>query len=274
MAIGAGFGLVLAAGSSLQPATAQTTQSLVADMLQLQQQVQALTGQVQELEFRNRQLQEQLERAVNDLRFRMSELEGGRPASSAPAAPGGGAPATLTPPTPPASGGLQPSPSIGPTYDRMSSDAATSPYAGGGTLGTMRVPSEIASADTPTALYNFAYSRLETGDFAGAQQAFQQFLSRYPSDSFAPNAHFWLGETYYERQMFTEAASSYAQGYQAFPASQVARDTLFKLGMSLARMGRTQDACVALGQVRVDFPDTPARVMSIVDQERQRLGCA
>ena len=89
----------------------------------------------------------------------------------------------------------------------------------------------------------------------------------------AGNAQYWLGETYFTRNRFMEAATAFAEGYKRYPKGAKAPDSLLKLGMSLGRANQKQNACVALAQLDRDFPQAGAAIKERAGTEKKRLGC-
>jgi tol-pal system protein YbgF len=89
----------------------------------------------------------------------------------------------------------------------------------------------------------------------------------------AGNAEYWLGETFYARNKFTDAASAFAEGYKRFPKGPKAPDTLLKLAMSLGHANQKQNACIALAQLDRDFPHQSATVKDRAGAEKKHLGC-
>ena len=65
----------------------------------------------------------------------------------------------------------------------------------------------------------------------------------------------------------------FANGYQTYPKSGKAPDTLLKLGMSLAAMGQASDACVAFGELEVRYPGASDTVKQRLATERSKNGC-
>ena len=102
---------------------------------------------------------------------------------------------------------------------------------------------------------------------------FLAFVKANPTHSLTPNAQYWLGESYYVRNKFKEAAVAFAEGFQRFPKSDKAKDFLLKLGVSLGALDNKKDACVALKQLDTEFPDAPQTVKRRAEQERNRLAC-
>ena len=121
--------------------------------------------------------------------------------------------------------------------------------------------------------YNHAFGLLRQADYPGAEAAFKAFIEQHPSDPMAGNAQFWLGETYYTRNRFIEAASAFAEGYKSYPKSAKAADDLLKLGMALGRANQKQNACLALAQLDHDFPNPGACIKEHAGAEKKRLGC-
>jgi len=185
-------------------------------------------------------------------------------------------PADLTPPglpTPPLErpGGAgtltPPGPAPSPTQqgpDQMNVAAA----------GSLRPPSASAlPGASASEQYNAAFGLLKQADYSAAEEALRVFIAQHPKDPLAGSAHYWLGETYYARGLYAEAASTFAEGYKNYPKGTKAADDLLKLGMSLARTNQKQNACVALAQLDHDFPHPGSAIKERATAEKKRLGC-
>lgn len=129
------------------------------------------------------------------------------------------------------------------------------------------------SAPEPTLQYEQAFADLKSERYDAAQKGFEAFLENYKEHSLASNAKYWLGETYYVQGNFDTAARIFAEGYRAYPKSTKAPDNLLKLGMSLAGMGKKDDACIALAQLPNKHADGSGAVLRRGEQERERLNC-
>jgi tol-pal system protein YbgF len=202
---------------------------------QLQQTITMLTGQVEQLQYRNQQLQQQLEKMQADHDFRLEQIEKGR----------GGAP---RPPSP------APSPAPAPPQAH-----AAAPPAAGGAQGEQ--------------LYHDAFKLLQDGDYAGAERAFKNFVQRNPNHALAGNAQYWLGETYYARRDYQNAMVSFAEGYKAYKSSPKGPDNLLKLGITLAVLNKKQEACAVFARFNQDYPRATDLQKRRIDQERQKNGC-
>jgi tol-pal system protein YbgF len=130
-----------------------------------------------------------------------------------------------------------------------------------------------ADAGNAKQLYETAYGYLMQRDYTAAQGAFEDFLTRYPQDSLAGNAQYWLGEAHFVRGEYKAAASSFLKGYQNYAGNARAADSLLKLAMSLDRLGQKDAACSSFGELSTRFPNAPENVKNRAKSERQRIGC-
>lgn len=219
-------------------------QAYVDDRLnQLQQSITLLTGQIEQLQYRNQQLQTQLEKMQADYEYRLDQMEkggGGRPGGAAPRPPGA---AVATP-----------------------GAAALAP--GGAPAG----PPAAAGGGGDQA-YHEAFKKLQDGDYAAAERGFKTFLQGNPKHALAGNAQYWLGETYYARRDYPNAMTAFAEGYKAYKGSAKGPDNLLKLGVTLAVLGRKPDACAVFAKFSQDYPRATDLQKRRVDQERQKNGC-
>ena len=90
---------------------------------------------------------------------------------------------------------------------------------------------------TPEKQYEFATSFLKVGDYNTAERAFREFVISNSNHKLAGNAQYWYAETFRIRQLYTDAASAYLEGYQNYPDSETAPINLLKLGVSLVQIG-------------------------------------
>lgn len=130
----------------------------------------------------------------------------------------------------------------------------------------------LPSGDSQS-VYETAYNHLLKRDFGTAEQGFREFLQQYPNDPLAGNAQYWLGETYYVRGQFREAADSFLAGYRNYGNSDKAPANLLKLGMSLYRLGEEQAACSTFSELESKYPNAPSHLKQRAAAERERSGC-
>ncbi len=150
--------------------------------------------------------------------------------------------------------------------------------AGGYSASQLPPPTTMAAVSpeaegNPKQVYETAYGYLLQQDYGAAEAAFEDFLKRYPSDSLAGNAQYWLGESFFVRGQYKQAAGAFLKGYQTYAKGSKAPDSLLKLAMSLERLGQKDAACSSFGELSTKFPTAPAHIKSKAQSERQRLGC-
>lgn len=133
-------------------------------------------------------------------------------------------------------------------------------------------PGELPTG-SPEEQYQYAWGLLRAQDYAGAEAGLRAFVAQHPEHTLAGNAQYWLGETYYVRKDYRQAAVAFAEGYQRYPNSVKAPDNLLKLGLALAQIGEKADACEAFAQLGRQFPTVPQSLKDRAQRERQRLAC-
>ncbi|HEX6978709.1 MAG TPA: tol-pal system protein YbgF [Alphaproteobacteria bacterium] len=267
----------------------------------LEEQIRALTGRFEEVEFKSSQVQQRMDKLTQDVDFRLGELErsqqGAAPAADAAAAGADGKPQPADQQQNFARGSTSSTPGVAPTKEgvlgRLSTDASgkplpVAPRNGQGSQAQGKAanpqtavapPSAAAGgkghlpSGSPQEQYNYAYRLLVQSNYPDAEAAFREFLAQHPNDMLSGNAQYWLGETYYVRQQFEPAAQSFLAGYQNYPKSAKAPDSLLKLGMSLAALKKNAEACAALGQLAKEFPSAPPHVKDAATRERGKIGC-
>ena len=131
----------------------------------------------------------------------------------------------------------------------------------------------ISVKETPKHQFEKAYSLIIKQNHEAAEQAFTAFIRAHPTHPFASNAFYWLGRTFFVRDNFEQAASTFAQGFQRFPNSKKAQATLLNLGMSLSKLGKEQEACMTYKKLRKTFKNLTSRVNRRLDRERKKSGC-
>ena len=225
-----------------------------------------VTGRFEEFDNVLRRLDGRIERLIADVDFRLSALEqqqGGVPASAV-ASPGTEAPAAA--PT----GQVQASITPG-------QEAGYEPSAAPRPLGT--VPAEDPGAETPSLglspqeQYNEAFGLLEAARYEEAHEAFSRFVDANPTHDLAQNAAYWRAESLYARQMYPEAAKSYALNLRQYPEGRKAPDNMVKLGLALLKLGRSEEACRAFEQLDQAFSDPPLNIRRAAQQGRRQANC-
>jgi tol-pal system protein YbgF len=224
----------------------------------LENQQRQLTGQIEEANHRSADLQARLDKLQADYDMRFQQLEGGaRPAAASTSATDYSASPGAS-----ISGGT----ATAPENASVSTDGAK-------TLGTLPSGGVASGAAKPESLYESAFGDVRNAQYDEAATKFRQFLNTWPQHSLAGNAQYWLAETYYVRGDFKESAKLFAKGYQDYPQGTKAADSLLKLGLSLSKLDRKDDACLSFKQLQKEFPGETAPAAKRAAQEIKTLGC-
>ena len=88
---------------------------------------------------------------------------------------------------------------------------------------TFQAEEKILPDQDPKKQYEFATSFLKVGDYPTAERAFREFVLENPDHELAGNAQYWYAETFRVRQLYTDAASAYLEGYQKYPKGEKAQ---------------------------------------------------
>lgn len=204
---------------------------------QMQEQVRSMNGQVEEVQHRITLLEQRLNRMSEDLEVRLLAIE-----------------EALVNGAPPAIGET---PAVG----------------GGGQVPARPVVTPVLPEGTAREQYDFAYDFLKKRQWAEGRVALQAFLEKNPKDDLSDNAAYWLGETYYIKKQYKEAARAFADGYRNYPKADKAPDNLLKLAKSLSALDQPDKACKTYAKLLEDYPNSLPRIVKLAKNEWQKLKC-
>ena len=132
---------------------------------------------------------------------------------------------------------------------------------------------KILPEGTPNEQYEFATSFLKVGDYNMAERAFREFVNDNSEHNLAGSAQYWYAETFRIRQLFTDAASAYLEGYQKYPESKKAPINLLKLGVSLVQIGEKDQGCLMISGVKKEYPKANQSVLQKAKYEEKKFEC-
>ena len=121
--------------------------------------------------------------------------------------------------------------------------------------------------------YEFATNLLKVGDYNTAERAFREFVNTNPEHQLAGSAQYWYAETFRIRQLYTDAASAYLEGYQKYPKSEKAPINLLKLGVSLVQIGEKDQGCLMIIGVKKQYPQANQSVLQKAKYEEKKFEC-
>lgn len=123
-------------------------------------------------------------------------------------------------------------------------------------------------------LYALGYSYIQSGDYALAEEAFKDFLERFPNHRRMQEVNFWLGESHFARQQYKQAARIFLKSHRTWPNARLAPQTLLKLGVSVAGLDQRELACATYAEVGQKYPNSSIIVKRNVKVEQAAARCS
>ena len=125
----------------------------------------------------------------------------------------------------------------------------------------------------PKEQYEFAVSFMKIGDYETAEFALKEFIEKNKDHDLAGNAQYWYGETFRIRQLYSDAATAYLDGYQNYPKSKKAPDNLLKLGITMVQLGEKDQGCKMISGVKKEYPKAAKSVLQKAQYEQKKFKC-
>ncbi len=294
----------------------------------LESQMRQINGQIEQMQFETRKLEEQLKKFQEDVDFRFHEGGAGAPAAKPPqkrseaaetqmftdaqlAAPGAAVPPPrvngrgdafdpsqnpAAPGAPRQLGNLVPAMSANQGNARR--DESTLPGADQNDPGApldlsngrsrpvapssavpasaLTTPGGTVIAAVPNSAreeFDIALANLKQRGYEDAEKGFVGFLEKNPKSKMAPDAIYFLGESFYLRGRQREAAEQYLKLSTQYADSPRAPEALLRLGQSLNALGAREQACATYGEITRKYPNAPSMIKVGAQREAKRAQC-
>ena len=115
--------------------------------------------------------------------------------------------------------------------------------------------------------------KLAEGDYAGAQSDFRTYLAALPDADDAGEISYWLGETFYVRGGYADAADAYISSMRKDPQGRKAPEAMIRLAGALRALGKTAEACQTLDSFPAQYPNVSSDIRQKAQTEIARTGC-
>jgi tol-pal system protein YbgF len=126
---------------------------------------------------------------------------------------------------------------------------------------------------SPDEQYSYAIGLIKVGDYDTAEFALREFIDNNKDHNLAGHAQFWYGETFRIRQLYSDAAAAYLDGYQNYPKSDKAPDNLLKLGVTMVELGEKDQGCSMITNLKKEYPKASKSVLQKAQYEEKRFKC-
>lgn len=233
----------------------------------LEQELRRVTGSVEKLQFEVGQIVADGTNRIDDLKYRLTELEGGDILNIGETPPlGTGATSTAA-----TTGDAVVRPKLRP---RDAGTTAIIPEIEPQLpLDTLLLPPAEDVVETEQSLFAAALASYNQGEYSIAAEQFGTFLTKYPYGPKAAEAAYWRGESLAANGQWNLAARSYLDSFSGAPEGDNAPNALYRLGVSLGRLGQTKEACLTLAEMGNRFPTLSPDLSQSAAQEQRALGC-
>lgn len=263
----------------------------------LEEELRAVTGKMESESHQIDQMNKRLDKLVSDIDFRLSALEKNLSKTRGPQTPSSNASNQTNQPGQPVVGAVPPAVPVQSAPPGGFADRKA------GTLGTLKKsdltaksgaqgpasapnapsqqapakPQKQAAAALPKGSakdqYAYAFGLLRQAKYREAENALKSFIANHGKHPLASNARYWLGESYYVRAQYAEAAKIFYKAYQSNKKGNKAPDSLLKLGMALSGLKKQAQACAAFNKLTADYPSLQPSIKKKLAAERQRARC-
>ena len=245
---------------------------------EMEEQFRLLTNRFEEVNFKLDKLSNRVTKIQSDSQLRFSDLETGKITNIAKInktrktkkiekeqtkLPGTDKPQDL---------GAAPGYNLDP---KETTQATQSVQAKGSVFTEERKPfTSLLPSKPPKEQYDFALSFMKVGDYETAELALREFIDKNKTDELAGSAQYWYGETFRIRQLYSDAATAYLDGYQNYPKSKKAPENLLKLGTTMVQLGEKDQGCKMIKGIKKKYPKASQAVLQKAQYEQKRFKCS
>ena len=126
---------------------------------------------------------------------------------------------------------------------------------------TVPAAPQPVSALSGDALYQEGVRLVMNDNPLKARALLEQYLAQNPSSKLAPNALYWIGETYYSEKSFAQSILKFKEVSRRFPKAGKVPDAMLKIGLAYDKLGDRENAVFYLRTLVEDYPKSdPAKI--------------
>jgi tol-pal system protein YbgF len=116
----------------------------------------------------------------------------------------------------------------------------------------------LSGESSPTEIYLQAFGDYASGRYQAAILGFETFLQRFPNNSYASNAQFWLGDCYFNQQQYIQSVKEFEKVLNNYSNAPKNPDALLKIAIAKLQLGETDAARQAVDNLNRRYPKSPA----------------
>lgn len=114
--------------------------------------------------------------------------------------------------------------------------------------------------------------KLREGDYFGAQLDFEKYILKRPDAEDISIVNYWLGESYFVRNRFQEAATAYIASLSNDPNGKKATTSMIKLATSFAKLNNPE-SCKIFKAFESEYPNATEMEKAKANKEAKKAGC-
>jgi tol-pal system protein YbgF len=265
----------ITAASNSIPSNGLNEEILTRHLLKLneiEEQFQSLTNRFEEVSFKLDKLSNRVTKIQSDSQLRFSDLETGKITKTNKFNKAKKKQVSLPGTDKPQDLGAAPGYSLDP---KETTQATQSVEATASVFTEVKKPfTSLLPNKPPKAQYDFALSFMKVGDYETAELALREFIDKNKNDKLAGSAQYWYGETFRIRQLYSDAATAYLDGYQNYPKSKKAPENLLKLGTTMVQLGEKDQGCKMIKGIKKQYPKASQSVLQKAQYEQKKFKCS
>ena len=135
-------------------------------------------------------------------------------------------------------------------------EAIPAPEGTAAPAGEQKKASSATDYTTAQKLYDDAQIDFKGKHYEEAKQKFEKFTTDFPRHTLAPNAYFWIGETYYAAKKYEDAILAYENFLKKYPSHDKAKGAMLKQAYSFIDIGDKKTGKVILERVIEKYPQS------------------
>ena len=114
--------------------------------------------------------------------------------------------------------------------------------------------SSVGNVQLPSKLYESAYNSFLLGKYEIAIVEFKSFLKQYKDHDLATQAQYYIAESMYLQNNFSDAYEEYKKIEELYPNSEFISASRLKMALCLEQLNRKEDSVVVLQSIIKDYP--------------------
>ncbi len=218
---------------------------------QMEEQMRDLTGKLDEIEYRIKKINERFDVLNRDIDVRFKMIEG----------------------KPVGNNGLGTKASAAKRFDAPVAKGAPKSVSGASVKGEELAPLPTPKKKSVKEIYQQGLDDFNASKYDAAEKQFDLVLKDYPKDMLAGNAQYWLGEVYYARAEYERAAVAFGKSYKNYKDGNKGADSIYKLGLTMQKLGKNAEACAAYLNLPNEFPKAEKALKDKAAAAAKKLNC-